>query len=409
MIDLDKWQEIFNSIRRHPLRTILTALGVFWGIFMLVILLGAGRGLQNGVEYEFRDDATNSVWIRRGVTSVPYQGLPKGRMIEFTNEDYELLADHFEEVDQITGRFYLSGDQAIAYGRKSLSYPVRAVHPGHRYLENTIMESGRYINETDVKEYRKVAVIGKVAEKDLFGEEPSLGKEIRIGDIVYTIVGAYSDTGGDDEMRIIYIPVSTAQKVYAGTDELHQLMFTTQDMELPAIQQLLEEVREAFARRHQFDREDRRAIYIFGAAEEYEKFMNLFAAIRAFVWFVGLGSIVAGVIGVSNIMLIVVKDRTKEIGIRKALGATPRSIIAMILQESILITAVAGYLGLLAGVGAISLMESIAVEYFRNPRVDLGVGIAATLILVAAGAVAGLMPARKAAQINPIVAMREGG
>lgn len=407
MIDLDKWQEIFNSIRRHPLRTILTALGVFWGIFMLVILLGAGQGLQNGVEYEFRDDATNSVWIRRGVTSLPYQGLPKGRQINFTNEDYDMLVDHFEEVDQITGRFYLSGDQTITYGKKALSYSVRAVHPGHRYIENTLVESGRYINETDIREYRKVAVVGAVVQKDLFGEEPPLGKEIKIGNIVYTVVGAYTDTGGDDEMRIIYIPISTAQKVYAGTNELHQLMFTTQDMEVSAIQHLLEKVRDAFARRHQFDPGDRKALYIFGAAEEYQKFMNLFAAIRAFVWFVGLGSIIAGVIGVSNIMLIVVKDRTKEIGIRKALGATPQSIVTMILQESILITSVAGYLGLLAGVGAISLMESIAVEYFRSPRVDLGVGIAATLVLVAAGALAGLMPARKAAQINPIEAMRE--
>ena len=407
MIDLDKWQEIFNSIRRHPLRTVLTALGVFWGIFMLVLLLGAGQGLQNGVEYEFRDDANNSVWIRRGVTSVPYQGLPKGRRIKFTNEDYDLLAEHFDEVDQITGRFYLSGDQAITFGRKSLSYPVRAVHPGHRYLENTIMESGRFINETDIKEYRKVAVIGKVAQKDLFGETPPLGQKIKIGSIMYTVTGTYSDTGGDDEMRVIYIPISTAQKVYSGTDEIHQLMFTTKDMELPAIQQLQEEVRGTFARRHQFDVEDRKALYIFGAAEEFQKFMNLFAAIRAFVWFVGLGSIIAGVIGVSNIMLIIVKDRTKEIGIRKALGATPRSIITMILQESILITAVAGYLGLLAGVGAISLMESIAVEYFRNPRVDLGMGIIATLVLVVSGALAGLMPARKAAQINPIVAMRD--
>ena len=409
MIDFDKWQEIFNSIRRHPLRTILTALGVFWGIFMLVLLLGAGQGLQNGVEYEFRDDATNSVWIRRGVTSIPYQGLPKGRRIRFSNEDYDMLAEHFDEVDQLTGRFYLSGDQTITYGKTALSYSVRAVHPGHRYLENTIMESGRFINETDLKEFRKVAVIGAVVQKDLFGDELPLGKEIKIGSTIYTVVGTYTDTGGDGEMRIIYIPVSTAQKVYAGTDELHQLMFTTKDMELPAIQQLQEEVREAFARRHQFDLADRKALYVFGAAEEYQKFMNLFAAIRAFVWFVGLGSIVAGVIGVSNIMLIVVKDRTKEIGIRKALGATPRSIIAMILQESILITAVAGYLGLLAGVGAISLMESISVEYFRAPQVNLGVGIAATLILVLSGALAGLMPARKAAQINPVVAMREGG
>ncbi|MCG8327046.1 MAG: ABC transporter permease [Chitinophagales bacterium] len=406
MIDFDKWQEILSSIRRHPMRTALTALGVFWGIFMLIILLGAGKGLQNGVEYEFRDDAINSIWIRRGVTSIPYNGLPKGRSISFSNEDYNMLAESFDGVEHLTGRYYLSGDQTASYGDKQLSFNTRSVHPGHQYLENTIMMSGRYINDTDIEEFRKVAVIGKIVQQDLFGEEDPLGKEIAIGGIVYKVVGTYRDTGGENEMRTIYIPISTAQRVYAGTNEVHQIMFTTGDLSIEEVKQLEHEVRAAFARRHEFDVEDRRAIYLSSAIEEFQRFNQLFASIRGFVWFVGIGSIFAGIIGVSNIMLIVVKDRTREIGIRKALGATPYSIVSMILQEAIVITAVAGYFGLLAGVGVISLLSSMEVDFFRNPRVDIWVGVVATIVLVIAGALAGLMPAMKAARIHPIEAMR---
>lgn len=408
MFDFDKWSEIFNSIRRHKLRTALTALGVFWGIFMLVILLGAGKGLQNGVEYEFRDDATNSIWIRRGTTSEAYNGLPKGRRIQFDNDDYDYLANTFKQIDHLTARFYLSGDQTVAYGKTKLSFPVRAVHPGHKYLENSVMIEGRYINDTDLREFRKTTVLGRVAKEGIFGKEEKnvIGKEISIGGIVYTIVGIYEDTGGEDEMRVIYIPVSTAQKVYSGTKELHQLMFTAGDASVEEMKKIEAQVRRDFAARKQFAPDDQRALFITNAAEEFQQFQNLFWAIRTFVWFVGIGTLLAGVIGVSNIMLIVVKDRTKEIGIRKALGATPYSIVSMILQEAIFITAVAGYLGLLAGTGVIALMSSLEVDYFRNPQVNFGVALTATVVLVIAGALAGLMPARQAARINPVVAMK---
>ncbi len=408
MFDLDQWQEIFGSIRRHKLRTALTALGVFWGIFMLVILLAAGRGLQNGMEYAFRGKATNTVWVNRGTTSMPYNGLPEGRPIQFTNEDYQLLATEFEGIKYLSSRFFVSGSYTVNYERKSLAFNVRGVHPEYRFLENITMLSGRYLNESDLQEKRKVAIIGQPVQQELFGTQDPLGKEIRIGDIIYQVVGTYLDDGDDEEMRIIYIPLSTSQAVYAGRDDVHQIMFSTYDMELEEIQALQERVRLALARRHQFDPEDRRALNMFGTAEEFLMFMSLFASIRIFVWFIGLGSILAGIIGVSNIMLITVKDRTREIGIRKALGATPRAIVSMVLQEALLITAVAGYMGLLAGVAAISLMEPLAVEYFRNPRVDLGVGIAATLVLIAAGLLAGLMPARQAAKINPVEAIRGG-
>lgn len=406
-IDLDTWQEILTTLRKHKLRTTLTALGVFWGIFMLVILHGAGQGLQNGVEYQFRDDAINSIWVRRGTTSIPYNGLPKGRFIQFHNEDFEQLAKNFPAIDHLTGRFYLSGDRSVTYGQKKLSFSVRAVHPDHRFLENTIITKGRYINNTDIGEFRKVAVIGKIVNQDLFGNEEAIGKEININGIVYQVVGIYEDTGSENEMRNIYIPISTAQKVYSGTDEIHQLMFTAGDLPVSEMKKLEKEVRANFAARHQFDPNDERALFISNVAEDYEKLQQLFAAIKLFVWFVGIGSIVAGVIGVSNIMLIVVKDRTREIGIRKALGATPRSIISMILTESVFITSVAGYLGLLAGSGVIFLMSSLEVEFFRNPQVHLGIALSATIILVITGALAGLMPAMQAARINPVVAMKD--
>lgn len=406
MIDFDKWQEIFNSIRRHKLRTMLTALGVFWGIFMLTLLLGAGQGLQNGIEYQFRDDALNSVWIRRGTTSKPFNGLPKGRRIQFDNSDYDIINASYSDVNNLTGRLYLSGDRTVTYNKKTLSMPVRGVHPGHEIVENSIVHDGRYVNPRDIKEYRKVAVIGEEVQKNFFGETDPIGEDVNIGGIIYKVVGVYHDTGGERENRIIYIPITTSQRVYTGTNEIHQLMFTADGLSIDETQELETEIRHLIAGRQQFDPTDERALFIWNVAEQYQEFLNLFNAINIFVWFVGIGSIIAGVIGVSNIMLIVVKDRTKEIGIRKAIGATPNSIIAMVLQEAIFITAIAGYFGLLAGVGLISLASSMETEYFRNPTVNMGVAITATIVLIVAGALAGLMPAMQAARINPVEAMK---
>ncbi len=407
MFDLDKWQEIFNSIQRHKLRTALTALGVFWGIFMLVILLGAGEGLQNGVKYMFRDDATNSLWIRRGVTSMPYKGLPKGRRVQFTNEDFDFLKEQVEEIEHITGRYYIpGGDQVITYKQKSLAYPVRAVHPGHQFLENTQVVNGRYINDTDLSTYRKVAVISQDTKRDVFGNDEAIGKDINIGGTSYTVVGVYFDTGGEYEMRVVYVSITTAQKIYSGTKEIHQVMFTTGDLSLEGMKEVEGEVKRLLSGRLQYDIRDERALWINNRAEDFQEFQNLFAMINGFVWFVGIGSILAGVIGVSNIMLIIVKDRTKEIGIRKAMGATPYSIVSMILTEALFITSLAGYLGLIVGVGFISLMSNINVEYFKNPEVNMGVAFSAVVVLVVAGLLAGLMPALQAARINPVVAMR---
>jgi len=407
MIDVDKWQEIFDSISRHKLRTALTAFGVAWGIFTLVLMLGAIDGLVNSFEHDFRDDAVNSLWLWSGTTSKDYQGLNKGRRIEFDNSDYDFLQRTFSEIDALSGRFYLNGDQIVRYKKEALSLRIRTVHPGHKVLENTVMIEGRYLNDTDIEQKRKVAVIGKVAKANLMKDDEAIGQEILIGNVVYKVIGVFYDSGGENEMKTIYLPISTAQSIYADGNTIHQLMLSGGDLSVDEMRDLETKVRAAFAERKQFDISDRRALYINNRAENFEEFNSLFRAFTALSWIIGFFSIMAGVIGVSNIMLIIVKDRTKEIGIRKAIGATPGSIIAMILQESILITAVAGYLGMVAGIAIIFAANGAESDYFRHPTVDIGVVIMATAILVVSGALAGLLPALKAARINPVVAIKD--
>jgi putative ABC transport system permease protein len=413
MFDIDKWSEIFDSIKRHKVRTFLTALSVWWGIFMLIILLGAGTGLENSAEHDFADDAKNSLWINRGRTSIPFKGLPTGRSIQFTNKDYDNLPREIPQIDHITGRYFLSGETILSYKQKSFSYSVRGVHPDHQFLEKTEMVYGRYINDKDIRDARKVCLIGDIVKNAFFEtDEQIVGKNINIGGFDYTIVGEFTDMR-ENETRIVYVPISTCQKLFSGNrDRIHQLNVTAGDATYRESKQIEENIRNYFATTHKFDPKDDQALRIYNEFEGYREFKTVMAFIKGFIWFVGIGSIIAGVIGVSNIMLIIVKDRTKEIGIRKALGATPRSIIAMILQESILITAVAGYLGLICGFtiiyGLNALMEAneVEMEFFRNPEVNFGVVMLALCILVISGGLAGLIPAMKAAKINPIIAMK---
>ena len=405
-VDYDRWEEILGSLSRHKMRTALTALGVFWGLFMLVLLMAASSGLENGVEYEFRDDANNSLWIRPGRTTKPWKGLPEGRQLFFSNTEFSRIAA-LPGVEHATARYYLSGDQTVTYGDKVLSFPVRAVHPGHQYLENTIMVEGRYLNDQDVEGVRKVAVIGERLKDELFGDENDvIGKELQIGSTMYTIVGLYTDTGSEYETRVLYIPVSTAQRIYAGTDRVHQILLTTGEMPFDDMQVLEQEIRQLLAASLIFDPEDQRAIWVNNRAEEYREITGLLRVIRLFGWLVSLGSILAGIIGVSNIMLIIVRDRTREIGIRKALGSTPASVVGMILQEALVITSVAGYLGICCGVLVVSLLRGIEEGYFRSPEVDWKIAFSALIVLVISGLLAGWMPARRASHIHPVEAMK---
>jgi putative ABC transport system permease protein len=405
VFDLDKWTEILESVNRHKLRTTLTAFGVFWGIFMLVLLMGAGNGLFNSIKYEFSDVATNSIWLSPGRTSKPYKGLNKGRRIKFDNTDYEFLRDNFDGVDEITGRFYITGNRQVVYKDKNLSYSINSIHPSFKTMENMTVTAGRFLTDEDLKHHRKVCIIGNIVRDNLFEDEDPIGKEINVGGIVYTVIGTFYDID-DWVMKNIYIPITTAQKVYSGNRQLNRIMFTTTGLTVEEVSKIEKEVAVAFAGRKNFDVTDRRAIWSENNAEDFEEFASLMLAIKGIIWLVGIFSMIAGVIGVSNIMLIIVKDRTKEIGIRKSLGATPVSIITMILQESILITSVAGFIGVGLGVLVIGSMSGIKSDFFRTPHVDISVVLIATLILILSGALAGLIPAMKAARINPVIAMK---
>jgi len=408
LFDIDKLQEIYSTVHRNKLRTLLTGFSVSWGIFMLILLLGSGTGIENGVKAEFKNLATNSIWVHRGQTSKPYKGLQPGRQIQFTNEDYEKIKSSLKGIEHITARFYLWDNNLVSYKNEYGAFNIVACHPDHRYLEKTILSDGRLINEFDVEQYRKVATIGTLVEKQLFRNESAIGKYIRINGVPFKVVGVHYDEGSERPLRWLYLPISTVQKVFGGGNQVHALMFTAGDATIKVGRRMERQVRESLAARHNFDIDDEKALRIWNGVQRYQKFMDLFRSIRVFIWVIGVGTIIAGIVGVSNIMLISVKERTRELGIRKALGATPWSIINLILTESVLITSFAGLLGLVAGVGVVELVSAHipAVELFQNPGVDLKAAVGALILLVLAGLTAGFVPARKAANILPVEALR---
>jgi putative ABC transport system permease protein len=408
VLDLDTWQEILDTIRANKLRTFLTGFSVAWGIFMLIVLLGSGEGLHHGVEYEFRDDAINSIWIWPGNTSIPYKGLGPGRTIQLTNEDHDDIRSGVAGVEHITSRFYISGTVRVRYRDKTGSFDVRAVHPGHLHVEKTIITAGRFINPIDLRESRKVAAIGAKVQSALFGKEPALGKEIEVNGVAFKVVGIFTDEGAPQEIEKIYLPITTAQRAFGGGNRVASIMVTTGQAPLAETSAMAQDIHRRLAQHHTFSTEDPRAVFVSDNNEQFARIGNVILGIRIFVWIVGLGTILAGIVGVSNIMLITVRERTREIGVRKALGATPASIVSLVLKESILITSVAGYVGLVLGIGVLELAAKALPQgsFFRNPEVDLSVALQATLLLITAGLVAGFVPARNAAAVRPVEALR---
>ncbi len=409
MFDIDKWQEIFTTIRKNKLRTFITMLGVAWGIFMLVILLGAGKGFENGVTKQF-DIAKNAVFIWSQRTSIEYKGFKPGRYVRFTNDDVQAIRNEVPEIGVVAPRNQLSGAFTVNRSTKSSAFTVYGEYPDYTRVRPTIITSGRFINDLDIRDRRKVCVIGTRVREVLFQptEEP-IGEYIRIKGVSFKVVGIFKGKGnGDDaqeEAETIFLPSTTLQYTFNQVNTVDYFALAPKDG-VPA--SIIEtKVKQVLAKRHYVHPDDLKAFGSANVEEEYQRVQGLFLIIGAFSWFVGLLTIVAGVVGVSNIMLIVVAERTKEIGVRKALGATPASIIGLILQETIFITALAGYIGLLAGVGLLELINSFGVEgdFFSNPEVDLNAAITATLTLVISGALAGLIPARRAAKVNPVIAL----
>lgn len=409
MFLIDKWEEIFSTIRKNKLRTFLTGFSVAWGIFMLIILLGSGKGLENGVRSQFESSATNTLWVWGGQTTKAFKGLKPGRSIEFENADYNNFKKNLPGIGQIAGRSRVWGDNNISYKNEYGNFEISTVHPDYQIIEKVEMVEGRFVNEFDVQKALKVTAISTAVKQALFKDSPALGEYINVKGIPFKVVGIWKDDNGrQNEQRMIYLPITTAQKVFMGQDRLQTLAVTVGSNSIADSKRMEEEIRTRMAAKYSFDVEDKQAMFIWNGVEEFKRFMDLFAAIRMFIWVIGIGTIIAGIVGVSNIMMISVKERTKEIGIRKSMGATPLSIIMLIMQEAVFITALSGYIGLVLGVGLLELASPyVKTEFFRNPEANLGIAISATILLIFAGAIAGFVPARRAASIKPVEALRD--
>ena len=404
----DSLREIIATMRSNKLRSGLTALSVAWGMLMLIVLLGAGNGLANGVAYEFRDQRINSLWVYPGKTTVPYRGRGPGREVKLTNDDYEQLRRRMPAIDHIAGHYYVPGERAVSYGAKHSAFEIRGTHPDHAYLEHTHVIRGRFLDDLDLSQRRKVAVLGTRAASFLFGKGEPLGQYLKIRGLSFEVIGVFQDAGGQTEPDRIYVPITTAQLVYEQPGRIHELLLSIGDSNLEQSRDSAERVHRLLAEAHDVARSDRRALHVRNNLEQFASINGVFLWIRGFVYVVGGGTLFVGAMGVSNLMLISVKERTREVGVRKALGATTWSVIGLVVGESVLVTAAAGYSGLILGLLVVELARRYltGVPYLREPHVDLVLGLSASLLLVLAGILAGFFPARHAARINPIQALR---
>ena len=409
MFSRDRWLEIFETIKKNKLRTFLSGFTVALGILIFVVLFGFGNGLKNTFEKFFKDDALNTIWLNPSRTSKPYMGYEANRRIEFDNDDMLDIQKRFDfYIEGMTPRISFSSD--VGYKLESNNYSIRGVGPSNQKNEMTIIMKGRYINGLDVDNKERNIVIGRLVEQDLFKGENSIGKFISGGGRSWKIVGVFQDDGGDREERIIYAPYTTVQSIRKNTDKVDQIIISYKPEIGYAGALAFEKQLKKYMKQKKFiDPTDPRGIFIRSASSDMQENDQFGSVLQYIISFVGIGTLLAGIIGISNIMVFVVKERTKELGIRKAIGATPKSIVGMILHEAIFITTISGYVGLLTGVVFLNYIgDKLEEEYFiTNPGIDLSTGITATIILIAFGAFAGYLPAKRAAQIKPIEALRD--
>lgn len=419
IIDTEKWQEIFKTLGQHKLRTGLTAFGVFWGIFMLTLLLGAGKGLQNGVNEGFpRVPNIIFVWVQ-GNTQMPYLGMPIGRQISLKPDDVEAIEKNVPSVGFVRGQnsvgIWSGTPPYTVYKDKNGTFYIEGTHAHMDNIHSLRMKEGRYFNELDDLEKRKTVIIGTRVRTQLFAaDENPIGANITINGISFKVVGVFESLANGNQQQEeekIYLPNDTLRYAFNQVGAIGSLVVQPK----PGIHARVaeEDVKKYLADIKKVDPKDVGVFGSFNLQNEYDKIEGLFTGIAVFSWVVAIGTIMAGAIGVGNIMLIVVKERTREIGLRKALGATPNSIVGMIVQESIFITTVAGYMGLVAGVlileGVGKLLDATGGKagFFGKPEVEFATAFAALLVLVISGLLASVMPAAKAAGVNPIVALQD--
>ncbi len=422
MFDLDLWKEIISALKKNRMRSFMTAFGVFWGIFMLIVMSGTGRALENGVMDGIKAFASNSAFFWTEPTSKPYDGFQRGRRWNYKNTDIEYIRAHISDVEYLSPRLFgantRDGDNTIR-GKKTGAFNIFGDYPDFFKIDPWSPIKGRLINEIDIRQNRKVCNIGERVLEVMFDEEEDpIGEYIKINGVYFQVVGVvHAETrvniGGGRKEETIIIPFTTMQKTYNHGDVVH-FFSVTSDPGVP-VSKVEARLKELLKERHHIAPDDLQAIGSFNIEVEWKKYTGLFTGIQILTWIVGIGTLLAGVIGVSNIMLVIIKERTQEIGIQRAIGATPGTIIKHIVAESVFLTVMAGYIGLALGVGLLELLnmalESGAQDevFFRNPEISFTMAVAALAVLVLSGIVAGLIPARRAVSIKPIDAIRDEG
>mgnify|MGYP002708455686 CR=1 FL=1 len=406
------FSEIVSTLKRNKLRTFLTGFSISWGIFMLIVLLSAGNGLKNSVTSNFDDDTKNVVEIYSGYTTIEYEGYQKGRRITMDYRDSILLANSFPEVENVIPAFNVPG-KTISYGKKSYPAAIEAVVPNHFPFLRIEMKEGRFVNNTDNRDLKKYIIIADKDARLLFGNEDVIGKYVTVDELVYQIIGIYKNTNPWENSA--YIPYSTAMNIYnPGKTFDHFSLMIGGLTTLEENTAFNERLRYRLSKLHDYDKNDKNAINIWNQLQGYMQTLAIFRGINIFIWIIGIGTLIAGIVGISNIMLITVRERTREFGIRKALGAKPASILRLVMLESLVITTFFGYLGMIIGMGISKVMgiivsaagDTSGLSVFKDPSVDLGLMMSATLVLIIAGVLAGYFPAKRAVSVKPVEALR---
>lgn len=412
--DIDRWQEIWITITHNKMRSVMTAFGVFWGMFMLVVMVGAGVALERGISSNIEGFATNSCFIWTNSTSEPYKGFKKGRRWNMTNEDVKVLRNNVAEIEYIAPvLFGNSSSNNVLRNDKSGTFNIKGNYPVYNLIDESKLSKGRYINDIDIAEKRKVCVIGQRVAEILFpNNEDPLGKSIQVQGVYFNVVGVTRSSSsvniGGDAQETVVLPFSTMQQAFNQGNIVHFLAVTAK----PGIKVSVMEkqIHDILKQRNSISPDDKTAVGGMNIEDDFTMFLYLGIGIASLIWIVGLGTLLAGAIGVSNIMLVTVRERTKEIGIRRALGATPKIVMNQILTETIVIVLMAGLTGIMVGVGLLNLI-GMATEgsdaFFKDPQISFSVAMIALFILMLIGAFAGYLPAKRAVSVKPIDAIRE--